>query len=232
MFDDDTLHQILDEGRLPIAVATKMLDIYVCESDWKVHISQLYGRLTKKYDEESARVKARKTIAFTILLPAHDKSVKIDVEHPGNNLFRWSYFHQFQEKDWFSELQKVVRKDADIAEHRRHLLYLGVIDPIDYQPHCRQAFQWMCEKAEADGVTVDQGLRKNFRRILMVYGGAISSYMFEKHPHLIRRIPNWRSGYFFERAIYRAYSKSQIVKIKEAEIRDMNPKLVKKIRKA
>lgn len=232
MFSDEVLEQILEEGSLPIEAAVKMLNIYVCESDWKAHISQLYGRLKRKYGEDEAKAKAKKTIAFTILLPAHDRSVKIDVEHPGNNLFRWSYFHQFQEKEWFAELQKIVRKDADIAEHRRYLLHLGVIDPIDYHPHCRQAFQWMCEKAESHGVTIDQELRKNFRRLLMVYGGAIPSYMFEKHPHIIRRIPNWRSGYFFERAIYEAYSKPQITKIKTAEIRDMNPRLVKNIRKA
>lgn len=231
VFDDETLHKVLKENKLTEEVATKLLNLYVWEADWWPHILRFYAQAERKFGELEAKEKVKEAVAFTILLPAHDRSVRIDTDHPENNLFRWPSFHQFDQKEWFTELQKVIRQDSEIADNRREVLHVGVIDPIDYQPYCRQGYKWLCEHAEEDGVELTNELREKFRRLVMVYGGAVVSYMFEKHKPQISKIANWRSAYFFERAIYQVYSLDQIMKIKQAEIKKTNPKFVKAIRK-
>lgn len=230
MFPEAERKRILEDNQITQPVAQKLLTIYVAENDWWPHVVRLYGQLERKHGADEARETVKRAVAFTILLPAFDKTIRIDSEHPENHLFWGPKFHQFNEKDWFEELKKVIVRDQEITEFRRQALALGVIDPIDYQPYCRQAFGWLCEKAEDSGVELTPELKNKFRQLVMAYGGAVVSYIFEKHRPAVNKVTNWRSGYFFERSIFDVYSLDQVLKIKKAELEKTNSKWIKKIR--
>lgn len=230
MFPEAERKRVLEDNQITQPVAQRLLTLYVAEIDWWPHVVRLYGQLERKNGSEEAKELVKRAVAFTILLPAYDRTTKIDSEHPENLLFWGQKFHQFTEKDWFEELKKVIRRDQEITEFRRQALALGVIEPIDYQPYCRQAFRWLCEKAEDSGVELTPELKEKFRRLVMAYGGAVVSYIFEKHRPTVDKVVNWRSGYFFERGIFNVYSLDQVLKIKKAELDKTNSKWIKKTR--
>lgn len=230
MFSQETLDKVLKQDVITREVAQKLLSIYVCETDWWPHVGRLHQLLSRKHGKESASEMVRESVAFTILLPTEDKTIRIDCDNPENNLFKWRSFHQFEGKNWFKELQKVIRRDAEITEYRKQALALGVIDPIDYQPYSRQAFRWICDHAEEDGVELTDDKLKKFRGLVMAYGGVAISYMFEKHTAEVKKVTNWRTPYFIERALFNTYSIEQVLKIKSKELDSTNPKLVKQIR--
>jgi hypothetical protein len=74
-----------------------------------------------------------------------------------------------------------------------------------------------------------ENLVNKFSNLVRAYGGAIICNMFVNHKMNIDKILNWRSGYFFEKEIYKVYSVEQIVKIKNSELNKTNSQYVKKI---
>lgn len=230
MFSEEEANKILVEDKITQHVAEKLLGIYVADIEWWPHIARLAQQLKKKHDNETAKNLLRRAVAFTILFPAYDRSAKIDMEHPENNLFWGMRYDQFNNKDWFEELKKVIKRDQEITQYRRQALSLGIIDPIDYQPYTRQAFKWLCGEAENAGVELTPELKNKFRQLVMAYGGAVISYLFENHRAVINKVPNWRSGYFFEKAVFEVYSLEQVLKIKKAELDKTNSKWTKKIK--
>lgn len=231
-FGRESLESVVNDGKLPKAVASTYLRLYVAEVEWDQHIAVLYSRLKKKYSGESLNEMVRNVISCTILLRAVQSSVPLDETSPESLLFSVHKFHQFGEQDWFARLQKVIKRDLEIQEWRKQVLSLGVVDPIDFQPYYRQAFNWMFEKAEKTGSLKDQNkelLDNRFRRLVQAYGGSVICNMFTRHDEAIKRVLNWRSGYFLERQIFQVYNVDQIMKIKKLELDKTNAKLVKKV---
>lgn len=145
-------------------------------------------------------------------------------------LFWCPTWNQYREKDWFSLLKDVVKKDIEIQNNHKQLLNLGVIDPIDYSPITRQAYNWLFSRAETDGVVNDKTkdtISKKMQNLIRLYGGAVISNLFTNHTNNVDKVFNWRSGYFFEKEIYNVYTFEQIKKIKSKEIEKLNPKYVK-----
>lgn len=231
MFPEEEVNKVLEGNHITRPVAEKLLSIYVADIDWWPQVIRLHNQLSRKNDPARAKDLVRQAVAFTILFPAYDRSTRIDKEHPENTLFWGLKYDQFNDKDWFKELQKVIKRDQEITEHRRQALSLGIIDPIDYQPYTRQAFKWLCGEAEDAGVELTPELKNKFRQIVMAYGGAVVSYIFENHRPVVKKVTNWRSGYFFERAIFDVYSLEQVLKIKKAELDKTNSKWIKRIKK-
>lgn len=231
MFSDDDYNKLVKDGRITREVAQTLLSLYVAEIDWWPHVVTLHGRFQRKYGDVDANEMIKKAIAFTILLPAFDRSAKIDDENPQNLLFWGITYHQFGQRDWFAALQKVAKEDRQILDWRREVLQLGIIDPIDYQPYTRQAFSWLCDKVTDSGIELTEELKGKYRKLVMAYGGSVVSYVFEKHGGKVKKVVNWRSPYFFERQIYKAYDLDQIIRIKQTELRKTNQKLVKTVRK-
>lgn len=230
MFSQEDLDKVLNRNILTRPVAQKLLNIYVCETDWWPHVGRLHHQLSRKFGKDEASEMVKESVAFTILLPAEDRTVKIDYDNPENNLFKWRSFHQFEAKNWFEELKGVIRQDAEIVKYRKQALSLGVIDPIEYQPYCRQAFRWMCDHAEEDEANLTQERLKQFRGLVMAYGGAVISNIFEKHMAEVKKVTNWRTPYFMERLIFDIYDIDKVMKIKSTELERTNKKLVKQIK--
>lgn len=229
----ENLEAVVRGESLPKAVANTYLRLYVAEIDWEPHINTLYARLSKKLSGDVLTDMLRKVISCTILLRAFQPSVPLDETTPESLLFSVHKFHQLNEHDWFARLQKVIKRDLEIQEWRKQALALGVVDPIDYQPFYRQAFNWMFEKAREKGDMNDDNRRElinnRFRRLVQAYGGSVICNMFTRHDESIKRVLNWRSGYFLERQIFQVYTVDQVLKIKKLELEKTNQKLVKKI---
>lgn len=223
----EKLTKVVDEGKLPLEVAEKYLTLYVGEADWSYHIGQVNARVKK---EANSAEQMRRIIACATLLPVRERSVKIEPENPHTLLYTCSKFHQFQEQDWFKLYQEVVRKDLLIQDWRKQALSYGRIDPLEYAPYCRQAFNWLYGKAEESGcVTAEnkEHIIRRFKNIVWAYGGACVSNIFLRHPEVLKSVANWRTGYFFERAIFEVYTVEQVLKIKKAELEKTNEKLVR-----
>jgi len=229
MFSEEDISKVLEEDKITRPVAEKLLGLYVGEADWWTHIVSLHQRLVKRHGKDKAAELVREAIAFTILLPAYDRSTKIDPDNPQNLLFWGLKYQQFEQRNWFEELKKVIRRDQQITAWRREALKLGVIDAIEYQPWCRQAYKWLCAEAEDSGVELTSELKLKFRQLVMAYGGAVVSYIFEKHHNAVKKIVNWRSGYFFERLIFNTYNVDEVLKIKNNEIKKTNSKWIKEV---
>lgn len=145
-------------------------------------------------------------------------------------LFWCPTWNQYKEKDWFSLFKEVVKKDIEIQNNHKILLQLGIIDPIDYSPITRQAYNWLYSHAESTHAINDKTkdlVTKKMQNLIRLYGGAVISNIFTNHTNNIEKIFNWRSGYFFEREIYNVYTFDQIKRIKSKEIEKLNPKYIK-----
>lgn len=235
MFNNEVAERVLEHNRMPPEVSIKYLNLYVGESDtWNLALGRLYELAksrNKQLPEDQLAEKLRQGVAFSILFPAFDKSVRIDKDNPENHLFWSQNYSQMENKDWFAEFKKVFKQDLKIAEYRRNVLKLGVIDAVEYHPLSRQAYRWLCESAEESDVELTPELKKKYRQFVMAYGGAIITYIFEKNKREIsKKVTNWRSAYFFERLIYEIYTPEQVVKIKQNDINNTNPQWVKTVR--
>lgn len=221
---------------LPREQAIKYLQVYNAEIDWNPHLNKLYERLSKKMSESEAKSAMRKQIACAILLPVIDQSVMTD---PPENLLFWCVsYHQYSSRDWVKELFDIWKKDQKIEETRNKCLDVGIVFPLEYNPNTRQAFNWLVDKAVKSGSINEDNkeqVNKRLQNLVFAYGGAVVCSVFSK-PELskkIDKIPNWRSGYFFERLIFEVYKPDDILKIKQHEInkiKSVNNKLVKKIK--
>lgn len=231
---DQDLSRVVKEGVLPGTVAQKYLTLYLGEADWLQHIDAVWARLQRRNDrvtKEELVGLMRRAIACAVLLPTYDKT-KLNFERPEELLNRVPFWDQYRERDWFQELRKVIARDIQIQGWRNQALHLGVIDPLEYAPYTRQAFNWLYEKAVDTGCVNDANKDDVSRRhanMVKVYGGACITNVFVKHQELVKKVLNWRSGYFFEHTIFDVYSPEDVMKIKRMELAKTNSKLVKRV---
>lgn len=227
----ESLSEVVENSKLPISVANMYLRLYVAEIDWENQISVLYNRMAKR-NQDNVNDLMRKIISCTILLRAYQPSVPLDLSSPESLLFSVHKFHQFDEKDWFSQLQSVIKRDILIQDWRKQALSLGIVDKIEFQPYYRQAYNWLFSKAEEDNSLNKDNkdlISIRFRRLVQAYGGSVICNVFTRHQDSVKKVLNWRSGYFFERQIFRIYNIDQVLKIKKLELDKTNVQLVKKV---
>jgi hypothetical protein len=228
----DTEIKTATSDSLDAKVAEKYLNLYVGDVDWAHHIAQVWGRLSKKHQPAEAGAIMKKTLACTILLPLYDRT-KIP-ELPENLLYWVPSYTQFNERDWFALLKETMTHDLEIDNWRNQALSLGIIYPLDYSPVTRQAFKRLYDKAQEAGVINEANkadIVRRFQNLVIAYGGNVICSLFtDKHNYRLKKVLNWRTGYFFEKIIYEVYTIEQVLKIKKAELAKTNPKLVKQIR--
>lgn len=220
---------VIEKNTMPMDVAEKYLNIYIGEADWKTHISKLWTNFeNKNKNADISREDIKRAISCTALLPTLEKT---NIPDPVHLILFWCpTWNQYKEKDWFSLFKDIVKKDIEIQKNHRQLLTLGVIDPIDYSPITRQAYNWLYSHAENSGAVNEKNkdiVSKKMQNLVRLYGGAVISNVFTNHTNSVDKVFNWRSGYFFEREIYNIYTFDQIKKIKSKEIEKLNPKFVK-----
>lgn len=231
----EDLEKFINEDTLTKDVVYHYLKLYVGESNWDAQILSLKKVLSRQYKDDAALIKAmRNALCMAILMPAFFRSSAIgDLSDYLVRCGNGYYNDKLKSKDWSDELKKVVKRDIEIDKFRREALVLGVIDPIEYQPYCRQAYNWLYQKAEETGcITPDtkDNISKSMEKLVHRYGGMVISNMFTRHQEKVDKIVNWRTGYFVERAIFNVYKPDEVCKIKQAEINDSPQKLVKKIK--
>lgn len=232
MNEEEAQNKELLEGTLDIKAAERYLTIYLgtpTQGTWEGHIEELYRRHQPKQKEEIAKW-MRNTIACAILLPLHDQ---VNTDQPENVLHKCPYWRQINERDWFAELQKVAKEDLAIIENRAKMLSLGVIEPLAWQPYTRQAYNWLYARAEDSGAVTEaskEAIRSRMSNVVYAYGGMVVCGVFEKSPDWVKRVNNWRTGYFFEKTIYKVFSADDMYKIKKRELEKSNEKLVKSVR--
>lgn len=225
----EQMTSVIEKNTMPIDVAEKYLNIYIGESDWKTHITKLWTNFeNKNKNADISREDIKRAISCTALLPTLEKT---NIPDPVHLILFWCpTWNQYKEKDWFSLFKDVVKKDIEIQKNHKQLLSLGIIDPIDYSPITRQAYNWLYSYAENSGSINDKTrdlISKKMQNLIRLYGGAVISNVFSNHSSNVEKVFNWRSGYFFEREIYNIYTFDQIKKIKSKEIEKLNPKFVK-----
>lgn len=222
------------EGRsIDPKTAEHYLNVYVgTASSWTDQIKGLYSNLRRKHSEEEAKLKTRSILSCGILMPALDRTVHPDPERYLDRL-RNGYYSQLNERDWFEELSTTVARDLEITEWRNHALSMGVIDPIEYHPFCRQAYKWMVARAEETNVLTDdtrEEIERRFKSLVWAYGGAVICNIFTRHDDHLKKVINWRTGYFLERVVFEAYKPEHVYKIKKAELDKTAPQYVRKIK--
>lgn len=226
----EELKNVVEQNALPISVAEKYLKLYVADIDWSNHIGNLYNNFNNKLkDPNLAKENVRRAISCATLLPLIKKTTIPDP--PSNLLFWCTAWQEFKEQDWFSLFQEVIQEDINISINRNRIINIGVIDPIDISPITRQAYNWLYEKCALEYMnsSVPEPLKNKLSNLVKAYGGATICNMFVNHKLNIDKVLNWRSGYFFEKQIYKVYSFEQISKIKTAELNKTNQKYIKKV---
>lgn len=223
----DALQKFVDGNPPDISVWKFYLRIYLGEADWDKYLGELKTKIHKQYGDAGANL-YYKQVACAIQLPAAERSIKVDPEAPQRLLFGCTAFQQFKEKDWFELLRVVAAKDIEIAQIKKDALALGYIKNIEYQPNTRQAFRWLLDKAEESGdLTPDS--RERLAALVHIYGGAVISSIFTRHEEFVKKVVNWRTGYFFERQVFQVYKRDEILKIKKKELDTSNQRLVTRI---
>lgn len=229
----DDLERVIKDDILSVDVADMYLKIYVSDIDWKPYIANFWNNTKNKMtNEQEAKTHMKKAIACTTLAPIYDKTI---IPDPPQNLLFWlPTWRQFSEKDWIDLYKKMVSEDIGIRKNRKKMLSFGIIDSVDYVPMTRQAFNWLYAKAEETNCIDNinkKDIIKKFENLVKIYGGAVICNMFAKHQNHIDKVINWRSGYFIEKEIYKAYTIEQIIKIKRLELSKIDPKFIKQLNK-
>jgi hypothetical protein len=225
------LEKVINDNTIPLDVAEKYLTLFLGEYEWKKSISRLWDISgSKKLNEEDRKLFVKKSISCAALISYTEKTTIPEL--PENLLFWCSGWAQFNERDWFQMFQDLVRKDIEIIQNRNKIIMLGVIDPIDISPLTRQAFNWLYDQAKSsDSIDADNAeeVKLKFSNLVKAYGGAVICNLFVKHKKSIQDVFNWRSGYFFERELHKAYSLDNLIKIKTTELQKVNQNYVKRI---
>lgn len=226
---NEEIREVLKENVLPVEVAKRYLNIYLGQLDnWDHYLGLLW-----KYSSSNPE-KMKQLVCAAMLLPAVDRSTKIDQTHPENLLLKVRSFHQIDQRDWFELFKQTYNRDVEIDVWRMQALSLGVVHPIEYQPISRQAFNWLYEKVEYNNLIHNDEIKKDITsrltHMIQAYGGAVICNIFTRHAKTLETIVNWRTGYFFERNIFNVYKIDEILKIKKAELQKTNQKLVKSIK--
>jgi hypothetical protein len=227
----DGLVKVVNEDTIPLDVAEKYLYLFLGKSDWKTNIKKLWSITEKKgWDQNQRKLFVKKAISCATLIPYTDGTT---IPNPPEKLLFWcTAWSQFEEKDWFDLYRNNVKEDINITQNRNKIIKLGIIDPVDVSPMNRQAFNWLYEKAkEAEKLTTEElkELEPKLFNLVKAYGGAVVCNVFLNYKNNIHNVFNWRSGYFFEKEIYKVYKIEDIIKIKSAEIKKTNPKYIKRI---
>ncbi len=233
MTEDDKnnyLKAITKDGDFPTPEMCRYLTIYVGSIDWTKQLAKLWS--SNKIGHDSAKMK--QVVSATILLPYVDKSTYIDPEHPENLLLKMPYYQQLGERDWFAEFKKIYEQDSVTDARRRAAYALGIVTPFEYSPLTRQAYNWLYTKAEdthaVDTTEQKKDVSERFKNLVTAYGGAVICNIFSRHEASLKKVVNWRTGYFFEKIIYEVYTPEQVLKIKKSELDSTNTKLVKSVR--
>ncbi len=227
---EDIKKAVADKS-LPMEVAEKYLKLYVADIEWQQHITRLWNNsLNKLKDIDHTKQHLKNAIACTTILPLVEKT---PIPDPPQNLLFWCPgWHQFKEQDWFESLIEIMREDIIISENRNKIIKIGVIDPIDVSPVTRQAYNWLYDKVLATE-NIDSLNKKDLElklaNLVRAYGGSVICSMFMNYKLNVDKVLNWRSGYFFEKQIYKVYNIDQILKIKTTELNKTNQKYIKKI---
>lgn len=208
------------------------LDIYVGKADWDTHFKTLWTRGVK-----GDREKFTQAVCCAILLPSVDRSTHIDPQIPENLLLKVPYFQQLGQRNWRELFENVLEQDEQIKKWRMESLGLGVIEPIEFAPNTRQAFNWLFIRAEETGAVTPEtkaDIKQRFTNLVLAYGGAVICNIFTRHEKELKKVVNWRTGYFFERVIFEVsggvYSPEQVMKIKKKELDETNERLVRRLR--
>lgn len=220
---------------LNIEDLVKYLRIYNKEIDWAPHLQILKKRVLGSSTTWTEELKAElfKRISFTILYPLYDKYAVTDP--PEKLLFICHKYHQIDTREWYKDLLNIYNKDKSYVGTRNQALSFGFVYPLQYNPRSRQALNWLMDRAESDSDFQEenrQEIQRKMENLVYTYGGAVICNVFEKQEYSkrIAALPNWRTGYFFEKLIYDIYTPEQILKIKLHdldEIKRSNPKLIK-----
>lgn len=231
MISDDR-SKLINDGIITKALAMRYLNTYIGQFDWEIHLNSVFKKLERDYGKELATEKMREVIACTLLLPQieglHHVAERAEADKP-RLLYAVKTYRQFNERNWFDMLRKVVARDLEIEGWRQKALDLGIIDPIDYQPLCREAFNRLYNAADEAGyITSDtkEYVSNSARLLVWAYGGTVVTNVFTANEKALGKVLNWRTGYFFERAIYETYTIDQILKIKKQELNKTNEQLI------
>ena len=215
------LEKTIEENSLSQELADEYLKIYIADIDWVPHIIKLWNNFyNKSKDKEQANEMVKKAISCAIL------------PNPPHRLLFWcTGWVQFNERDWFSLFKETIEKDLEVKNYRKEVIKSGIIDPIDYSPMSRQAFNWLYERAYNSGEITEENktvVTEKLKNIVRIYGGAVVCSIFINHENFLEKVINWRSGYFFEKQIHRSYTVEKINKIKNMEFRKTNSDYIKK----
>jgi len=224
------MESVIANDSLSFDLAQKYLNLYVADIGWATHIETLWNQSKKKFkNDNEAKAHLKKAISCASMLPYIEKTL---IPTPPEQLLFWcTAWKQFTENDWFSILKDVIKKDIEISYNRNRLIEYGIIDPIDFSPMTRQAYNWLYQKADEENIlseTNSADIKNKFSNIVRVYGGVTVCNMFINHKLNINKVFNWRSGYFFEKEIYKVYDIDQLIKIKTTELSKINSSYIKK----
>ena len=217
----DPLSAVVEDGVISSEVAVRYLSLYLGESNWPKHIMTIWRRRLKGSSEDQAKDYMRNLISFVVCLSEKDESKLTDP--PENFLFWAQKYDELYEEDWFSKFQSIVKKDVEILKAQKSLISLGYIDPIEYCPTTRQAFNWLFERTD-----MSTEAKNVYETFVKIYGGTaiISVFNDDKSRSAVARNHRWRRPYFFERLVHQVYNLDQLMKIKTSELKKANETLV------
>lgn len=221
--------KFVNDGIITKSLAVRYLNTYIGQLDWETHLNRVFKRLERDYGKELATEKMREIIACTLLLPQIEGLHHIAEADKARLLYTVKSYRQFSERNWSEMLRKIVARDLEIERWRQQALDLGIIDPIDYQPLCREAFNRLYNAAyEAGYITSDtkEYVSNSAKVLVWAYGGTVVTNVFTTNEKALGKVLDWRTGYFFERAIYETYTIDQILKIKKQELNKTNEHLI------
>lgn len=229
---NEEMIDVLKHGRFPKKTAIRYLNLYLGSADWEKSLNIVWNRINR-FNRMNTDHQMRQEVSCAILLPAIDRSMPLNPENPQNLLLSIYKYHQLKDRDWFEKFQETFQRDVDIDTWRSQVVGCGIIRPVEYAPMPRQAFNWLYLRAEEAGVIISpeikQDISERFTRLVEVYGGAVICNIFSRHSEILKKIVNWRTQYFFERAIFNVYTSEQVLKIKKAELEQTNQKLVQSV---
>jgi len=226
----DLLEKVIKDDALPVELAEEYLKIYVADIDWTTHINKLWKNFSiKNKDEQECKNLVKKAISCAVLLPSLENT---QIPDPPQSLLFWcTAWAQFNERDWFALFKETVEKDIAVKNNRKKIIEMGIIEPIDHSPLTRQAFNWLYDMAESSNCISESNKEhviKKLKNLVSIYGGAVISSIFVSHRNTIQKVTNWRSGYFFEKEIYKIYTLDKIIKIKSMEFAKTNSNYIVK----
>lgn len=216
-------------NKLDSETAIKYLSIYLGEdyAECEKAVATLWSRLSKA-NSATAAAKMKEIVSHTVLYESYVKSRL--PEKPINLLFYSQKYESLGEREWWPILAKIIEKDKEIEKIRNYCLNMGVVNPIEYSPKTRQAFNWLKDKCVVDKQTISDNKIKS---LIYAYGGDVICGVFERDKEFfkIKNLPKHDLPYFFEKLIHEVYTPEKIVKIKKLELSKTSPKLVVKLKK-